>query len=438
MLHNGKMANKQAAAGWVAVMGLAVLLILFLAECLQPGTARPPHHGLSMSGGSEGGASVRADCRGPYFAYIGDMTAYKQYLTSEFYSVVHGLTDAYNWRELTVKSRLNETTWEEIIESSRTRDGCVPDVLLFVLQYWWEFINLAHLGPRPPKLNNTVIMTFHDDLHWHIVKFRATQLQALMAADAIMTTYAYNILPYYPELASGPPKPIQWIPHAAAPDFFVPIQEKPERMKILLSGSTLPKFYPYRYMVERWIRDRNDTRFEQLEHPGYKNYTGVRTLGRGYAEHVNKYVACIADGLILNYTVAKVFELPAAGCLLLLNDEMAPWVQELGFEPFRHYIPYNKSSLDAIADFLLDPQNLEAINIMRRRAQQLVRAKHQIHHRVALLHATASVLRANRTSMFYSGDGGHSVVDVLNCVATTGYKRFEDCGSLRDRYAVHW
>ena len=59
-------------------------------------------------------------------------------------------------------------------------------------------------------------------------------------------------------------------------------------------------------MVERWIREHNDTRFEQLEHPGYTNYTGIRTIGRGYAEYVNKYVACLVDGLVLNYTVAKV------------------------------------------------------------------------------------------------------------------------------------
>lgn len=389
---------------------------------------------------SSAAVPASADCRGPYYAYIGDIAAYKEYLTSGFYSVVHGLTEAHNWLDVRVRSELNETTWEEIIESSRTRDGCAPDVLMFVLQYHWEFINLAHLGPRPAELNNTVITAFLDDLHWHRVRHRPVQLAALMAADAIVTTYAYNVLAFYPELASGPPKPIHWIPHAVSDEFFFPVTAQPERNKILLSGATKPKFYPYRHMVERWIRDKNDTRFEQLEHPGYANYTGIRTLGRGYAEHVNKYVACIVDGLILNYTIAKVFEIPAAGCLLLFNDEMVPWMRDLGFEPYQHYIPYNRTSLDAIADFVLDPQNLDDITAMRKRAQQLVRARHRIHHRVDLLHATAAVQHMNRGGMSHAGLRTHTAVDLLNCLARTPHRRFRNCSRADNAccYKIPW
>ena len=204
--------------------------------------------------------------------------------------------------------------------------------------------------------------------------------------------------------------------------------------------ATKPKFYPYRHMVERWIWDQNDTRFEQLEHPGYGNYTGVTTLGRGYAEHVNKYVACIVDGLILNYTIAKVFEIPAAGCLLLFNDEMVPWMRDLGFQPYKHYIPYNQDTLGPIADFLLDPQNLDGINAMRTRAQQLVRARHRIRHRVDLLHATAAILHMNRGGMTHAGPRTHSAVDLLDCLARTPHRRFRNCTRGDDEccYDIPW
>ena len=56
--------------------------------------------------------SVRDDCHGPCYAYIGDMAAYKQYLTSGFYTMVHGLAETYNWREIQVTTRLNDTTWD--------------------------------------------------------------------------------------------------------------------------------------------------------------------------------------------------------------------------------------------------------------------------------------------------------------------------------------
>ena len=68
------------------------------------------------------------------------------------------------------------------------------------------------------------------------MQHRPGQVKALTAADAIFTTYAYNVLAFYPELAAGPPKAIQWIPHASADFFFLPVKEQPERNKILLSG----------------------------------------------------------------------------------------------------------------------------------------------------------------------------------------------------------
>ena len=204
--------------------------------------------------------------------------------------------------------------------------------------------------------------------------------------------------------------------------------------------ATTAKFYPYRHMVQRWIMYNNDTRFEHLRHPGYGNYTGVTTLGRGYAEHINKYLACVVDGLILHYVVSKVFEIPAAGCLLLFNDEMVPWMRDLGFEPYKHYIPYNRDTLGPIADFVLDPQNLAGINAMRHRAQELVQARHRIHHRVELLHATAAVLQTNRGGISHAGPMREPVVDLLNCLARTQYDTFVQCTRKKNNccYTVPW
>ena len=117
---------------------------------------------------------------------------------------------------------------------------------------------------------------------------------------------------------------------------------------------------------------------------------------------------------------------------------MVPWMWELGFQPYLHYTPYNRSSLDASADMVVDPQNLEGINLIRQRAQQLVRSQHLIRHRVDLLHATAAILRANRSSTFYTSPASHNAVELLDCLSMTPYKKFKDCGPLRERYPVLW
>lgn len=48
-----------------------------------------------------------------------------------------------------------------------------------------------------------------------------------------------------------------------------------------------------------------------------------------------------------------MFEIPASGCLLLINAEMAPLLQRLGFLPLQHYLPYTNATLGRIADCVL-------------------------------------------------------------------------------------
>lgn len=87
--------------------------------------------------------------------------------------------------------------------------------------------------------------------------------------------------------------------------------------------------------------------------------------------------------------MAKVFEIPAAGCLLLLNAEMVPIVARLGFMPLVHYVPYTASTLDSVVNAVLDPVNADAVDTVRRQGQALVWARHTVSHRAAVLHAAA-------------------------------------------------
>lgn len=194
-------------------------------------------------------------------------------------------------------------------------------------------------------------------------------------------------------------------------------------------------------MVERRIAVGNDSRFELLPHPGYGNTTGVATLGSDYARYLSQYAACLTCGAALNYTVSKIFEIPAAGCLLLVNGEMEPLLRELGFEPFTHYVPYTHTTLDSAADYALDPKNFEHVTAMRRAAQDLVRARHQVHHRVTQLHADAVSLAATRAVAPFDplllhdswGRTVPSVVDKLNCIIAAPLEGPADCDTKNGR-----
>lgn len=107
---------------------------------------------------------------------------------------------------------------------------------------------------------------------------------------------------------------------------------------------------------------------------------------------LNRYAACLTDGLHFNYTIAKIFEIPAAGCLLLINSEMKSFLARLGFFDAVHYLAYDDAnSLSALVDQVLHPWSKVATYAMRRRAQQLVWRRHTVARRAAELDVFASV-----------------------------------------------
>jgi hypothetical protein len=86
-----------------------------------------------------------------------------------------------------------------------------------------------------------------------------------------------------------------------------------------------------------------------------------------------------------------MMEIPATGSLLLLNSEMTAYVREqLGMLPYVHYLPYTRDTLDAVVDAVLDADNRPAIDAIRRQGQQLVWARHMVHHRANTLHTWAT------------------------------------------------
>jgi hypothetical protein len=130
--------------------------------------------------------------------------------------------------------------------------------------------------------------------------------------------------------------PLFFSPH----DRYVnlPMNENPN-MACLMSGSARNNIYPLRHFVKRNA---------QVVHKksGY--------IGDSYAKLLHSYFCCVTSSSVFNYAVAKYFEIPAAGSLLIA-DEVED-VKMAGFIAKKHYVPITRdNAVKVIADCLKNP-----------------------------------------------------------------------------------
>jgi hypothetical protein len=115
-------------------------------------------------------------------------------------------------------------------------------------------------------------------------------------------------------------------------------------------------------------------------HPGYHcsyDYKRNQNIGIGFARKINRHRAAFTDSLKFGYVVAKYFEIPATGALLLADARVAPQLRELGFEENVHYVPVASEDLEEQVRFVLDPKNHARIDEIRKNAQMIVWERHK-------------------------------------------------------------
>lgn len=342
---------------------------------------------VAVASAQSGATSMASDDSRRLYAVYGAQTGWAAYVSEEFYHLFGHLSASYGWKTLPEAGR--HETWEELAARCVASLGRQPDVLLFMESYEAIFIS----GNRS-AMPHTALWLFMDDVHWFSAEQRASKARGILAADLVLGTYAYALDSFFPEAAGVVAR--AWVPHAASSIFQLPLRSSTDVTRaVLLSGATFAYAYPYRALVETKLR-AGDTRFAQHEHPGY-NAHPRKDVGRIFAGILNSHLACITDGLTFNYTVAKIFELPAAGCLLLINSEVASHLAPLGFVPGVHYLPYTASNLDDLVDAVLDERNSAAIDAIRAQGQALVWSRHTVTHRAALVHELANRQRSPAT-----------------------------------------
>ncbi|HEX8847854.1 MAG TPA: glycosyltransferase [Pyrinomonadaceae bacterium] len=312
---------------------------------------------------------------------VSDLEGYKSYISREFFFVMTDLMTKYGWRQIdpwrlwdgskTIKNQLlNEF-------------GELPEAILF-----WESFDLVSEKAGQIRRLECNKYIFSDDLHWWDEEMRKAKLTSFALCNTVLSTYGYTWKDYYPEIST---KRVEWVPHSASPDFMLPYNPQPKN-SIFLSGA-ITIHYPLRQQM-KLLQETQCYPIVHHCHPGYHSqydYDNDKDVGRGYAELINKHRAGFTDSLIYKYVVAKYFEIPATGTLLLADDRVSAPLSKLGLMENSHYLPVSGDNLEERIRYVLDEDNHPELDEIRRRGQELIWEKHKTSDRARQINEVCRV-----------------------------------------------
>ena len=178
-----------------------------------------------------------------------------------------------------------------------------------------------------------------------------------------------------------------------SPEFLLPFNRHPEDL-VLLSGN-LNDCYPLRQHVKS-LHDSAGYPIVHQPHPGYgchHDYAGDSAIGSNFAAAIQQRRAALADPPY-RYLVAKYFEIPATGSLLLAGTEVAREMKQLGFEDNVHYVGVSRADVAEKIRYAVSPDNYAEIDAIRRRGQALVWERHTTVHRARAIDYACQEVRA--------------------------------------------
>jgi len=235
-------------------------------------------------------------------------------------------------------------------------------------------VNIVMLFKTPqsesPSLNNiefiykipdsTKIISYFTDIHIKEQKNKYLEKMEyiLNRSNIILVSYYNAFIEKWKKFEN---KAI-WFPHFYAPAsrFNLPYNNNPIK-KCLLIGEVHKHYYPLRHKV----LSEKTKMIDYIKHPGY--HIDIENIVQkdipirdNYAKKLNEYFCNITCCSRFQYTLAKYFEIPATGSLLIADscDE----INKLGFKDGINYIQINENNaMDIINEVLSKTENYDDI-----------------------------------------------------------------------------
>jgi hypothetical protein len=307
---------------------------------------------------------------------VAQFEALDHYVSREFSHVIRQLIDTHGWKQIEF-SRL----WHSSKSLEETLRVEFDESLKAVL--FWEGYDYINARSREVLALDCPKAIFADDLHGRAEEERYTKMAAFLACDVVLSTYADRFEEVFPEVCRL--NQVYWVPHSASPEFLIPWNTSAED-SILLSGA-INDHYPFRQAAKTlYSAARHAIAYHP--HPGYHcgyDHSHDPRVGPGYARMLNHHLAAFADGARYHYLVAKFFEIPATGTLLLADRTMVPSLRRLGFAEGEHYLSVTIEDMEAVIQRVLEAAHRPEIDSMRRRAQLLTWEHHKTTDRAQLI-----------------------------------------------------
>lgn len=251
----------------------------------------------------------------------------------------------------------------------------LPSIILF-----WNVNSLIRDNIKDILQNKWKKMIYFDDLHQTSNKIIEYRNMIIKNFDYLLITCAYVFKNFYP---ITPNHKIVWYPHNVHHNFHTPFNYQPVN-RIILSGVIEKTIYPFRYHISRISKKYP---IDVLEHLSYKK-AKHKIFGHRYIKYLNKYIAGITCCSCEKtpYIVAKFFEIPASGALLMAYDEFVKEpLSKLGFVDGENYISVNFKNIEEKIKFVLDKNNRELIDKIRLNGYNLIWNNHTLTHRVQII-----------------------------------------------------
>lgn len=299
--------------------------------------------------------------------------------TTKWYKLINHLINDYNWILIDITDYKDKKVNFKDFLAKHVEPEDIECILYWHQNQYQHFTELFMNIIDYPK-----IYLYYDDIHYMV------QLKLIE-----INKYATKFFSPAPITAiNSYLKPVSdkyiFIPHGATTEFASNFMLNPIN-KILCSGAIIYPYYPYRIKMRELSKTYEE--IDTLNHPGYfvKDYNN-KCIGKNYAEKLNKYICCFcSSGIHINgndkiyYIVSKIFEICATGSLLLINKEVCPELNNLGFRNMVHFIEYDENNLTESIEYVLDPMNKEIIDDIRKVGQEFVLENHMSDCRAKLI-----------------------------------------------------
>ena len=202
-------------------------------------------------------------------------------------------------------------------------------------------------------------------------------------ADIILVRYPEAFQQIIPDCK----RPVIHFPHSASQNYFEAKSDfKNKEPAVLLSGNIREDWYPLRTKA-KGLFNAGKRLITFREHPGYEPGKNPVQETLDYAAQISRHqIALTGAGMGITlaapYILAKHFEIPATGTVVVTDRFVAPLMEKLGFIENEHYLASTPDTLEGDLEHWLAPENKVALEKIGAAGCKLVAERHTLEKRV--------------------------------------------------------